>query len=112
FYEGIGGRPVALIIVMMLHLWLFVAPYVALPIAAVLGQPALTIAAAIGVGANLSLRLVMAIRYRHSLLSALLHPVAVLAMMGILLDSYRWSRRGDIRWRGRSYDNRAGREAV
>lgn len=112
FYEGIGGRPVALVAVMTLHLWLFVAPFVALPIAALLGEPGLAVAAAIGVGANLLLRLVMACRYRHSVPSVLLHPVAVLAMMGILLDSYRWSRRGDIRWRGRSYADRAHREAV
>jgi hypothetical protein len=39
----------------------------------------------------------------------LLHPVAVLAMMGVLGTSYRWSRRGDIRWRGRSYPARAER---
>jgi glycosyltransferase involved in cell wall biosynthesis len=112
FYEGIGGHPVALFAVMALHLWLFVAPYIALPIAALLGDPGLAVAAAIGVVANLLLRLVMACRYRHGMLSVLLHPVAVLAMMGILLDSYRWSRRGDIRWRGRSYADRAHRESV
>ncbi len=112
FYEGIGGHPVALVAVMALHLWLFVAPYIALPIAALLGDPGLAVAAAIGVVANLLLRLVMACRYRHGMLSVLLHPVAVLAMMGILLDSYRWSRRGDIRWRGRSYADRAHRESV
>jgi hypothetical protein len=32
--------------------------------------------------------------------------------MGVLLDSYRCSRRGDIRWRGRSYAARAQREAA
>jgi 5-oxoprolinase (ATP-hydrolysing) len=42
----------------------------------------------------------------------LLHPLAVLLMMGVLLDSYRRSRRGDIQWRGRSYAARAQREAV
>ncbi len=34
FYEGIGGHPLGLIMVMALHLLIFVAPYVALPIAA------------------------------------------------------------------------------
>lgn len=112
FYEGIGGHPVALVAVMALHLWLFVAPYIALPIAALLGDPGLAVAAAIGVVANLLLRLVMACRYRHGMLSVLLHPVAVLAMMGILLDSYRWSRRGDIRGGGRSYADRSPRVSV
>jgi len=41
--------------------------------------------------------------------SAAIAGVAVLAMMGVLVDSFRWSRRGDIRWRGRSYPARAER---
>ena len=69
-------------------------------------------AAAIGVGANVILRLIMAARYGHRPGSVLLHPVAVILMMGVLLDSFRWSRRGDIRWRGRSYPARAEREAA
>lgn len=112
FYEGIGGHPLALIVVMGLHLQFFVAPYLALPLAALFGAGGLATAAAVGVGANLSLRLIMAVRHGHSLVSVLLHPLAVLLMMGVLLDSFRWSRRGDIRWRGRSYAARAQREAA
>ena len=112
FYEGIGGNPVALIVVMALHLMLFVAPFVALPVAVVLGNRGLAAAAAVGVAANLCLRLIMALRYHHSAVSVLLHPVAVVAMMGVLLNSFRWSRRGDIRWRGRSYPARAQRETA
>ncbi len=112
FYEGIGGHPLALVIVLGLHLLLFVAPYVALPVAALLGAWGLAAAAAVGVGANLALRVIMAVRYGHSPLSVLLHPAAVLAMMGVLLDSFRCSRRGDIRWRGRSYAARSQREAA
>lgn len=112
FYEGIGGRPFGMLVVMALHLLIFVAPYVALPVAAVLGAYGVAAAAAVGVAANLGTRLIMAARYGHSLLSVLLHPVAVLAMMGVLLESFRWSRRGDIRWRGRSYPARAQREVA
>ena len=112
FYEGIGGHPPALVVVLGLHLLLFVAPFVALPVAALLGAGGLAAAAAVGVGANLALRLIMALRYGHSPLSVLLHPLAVLLMMGVLLDSFRCSRRGDIRWRGRSYAARAQREAA
>ena len=112
FYEGIGGNPVALIVVMALHLMLFVAPFVALPVAVVVGNRGLAAAAAVGVAANLCLRLIMALRYHHSPVSVLLHPVAVVAMMGVLLNSFRWSRRGDIRWRGRSYPARAQRETA
>lgn len=112
FYEGIGGHPVAMIAVIGLHLLLFVVPYLALAIAMSLGATGLAAAAAVGVAANVTLRLIMAARYGHRLSSVLLHPVAVLAMMGVLLDSFRWSRRGDIRWRGRSYPARAQREAA
>jgi chlorobactene glucosyltransferase len=112
FYEGIGGHPLAMIAVMWLHLMFFVAPYLALPLAAGFGAGGLAAAAAVGVGANVILRLIMARRYGHSLLSVLLHPVAVLLMMGVLLESFRWSRRGEIRWRGRSYAARAEREAA
>ena len=112
FYEGIGGHPVALIIVMWLHIQTFVLPYLALPVAAVFGASGLAAAAAVGVAANLILRSIMALRHGHSVISVLLHPIAVLLMMGVLLDSFRWSRRGDIRWRGRSYAARAQREAA
>lgn len=112
FYEGIGGHPLAMLVVLGLHLLFFVLPYVALPVAAVAGAGGLVAAAAVGVGANLALRLVMAVRYHHSLGAVAAHPLAVLAMMGVLLDSFRCSRRGDIRWRGRSYPARAAREAA
>jgi chlorobactene glucosyltransferase len=112
FYEGIGGHPLAMIVVLVLHLVLFVAPYVALPIALATGAGGLAAAAAVGVGANVCLRLIMAWRYGHSPLSVLLHPMAVVAMMGVLGNSFRMSRRGDIRWRGRSYPARAQREAA
>ncbi|MCH9667089.1 MAG: glycosyltransferase family 2 protein [Actinomycetia bacterium] len=112
FYEGIGGHPLALILVLMLHLLVFVLPFVALPIAALSGAGGLAAAAAVGVGANLALRLIMALRYGHSPVSVLLHPLAVALMMGVLLNSFRCSRRGDIRWRGRTYAARAQREAV
>ena len=112
FYEGIGGNPLAMILVMALHLIFFVVPYLVLPVALLAGDHRLAVASAIGVGANIFLRIIMALRYRHSPLSVLLHPVAVLLMMGVLLTSYRWSRRGDIRWRGRSYAARAQREAA
>lgn len=112
FYEGIGGNPLAMILVIALHLLFFVVPYVVLPVALLSGNHSLAVASAIGVCANIVLRTIMALRYRHSALSVLLHPGAVLAMMGVLLTSYRWSRRGDIRWRGRSYAARAQREAA
>ena len=48
--------------------------------------------------------------YDHVAYTSFLLPGLI--MMGVLLDSFRWSRRGDIRWRGRSYPARAQREVV
>ncbi len=112
FYEGVGGHPLGMLVVMALHLLIFVAPYLALPVALALGAHGVAAAAAVGVAANIGSRLIMAARYGHGLLSVLLHPVAVLAMMAVLVESFRWSRRGDIRWRGRSYPARAQRETA
>jgi glycosyltransferase involved in cell wall biosynthesis len=110
-YEGIGGRPAALAGVMGLHLWVFVTPYVVLPIAW-FAAPALLPAAAMGVAANLALRAALALRLRHPPEGVLLHPLGILALLGIAANSFRWSRRGAIRWRGRSYAARAAREAA
>ena len=86
----------------------FVAPYLALPLTPVVWPEALA-AAAVGVGANLLLRLALAVRFRHSPVSVLLHPVAVLALCAIALNSWRWHRRGQVWWRGRAYPARGSR---
>ncbi|HEV2130143.1 MAG TPA: glycosyltransferase family 2 protein [Longimicrobiaceae bacterium] len=110
-YEGIGGRPAALAGVMGLHLWIFVAPYVALSVAWVMAPTLLSVAAT-GVAANVALRVALALRLRHPPEGVLLHPLSVLALLGIAANSFRWSRRGAIRWRGRSYAARAARGAA
>lgn len=112
FYEGIGGRPFALILVIALHIGLFVLPYGGLAVALAGGAPDLALAAAVGVAANVLLRVILALRHQHGALSVALHPVAVLGMMAVLLNSAWWSRQGAIQWRGRSYAARAAREAA
>ncbi len=112
FYEGIGGRPFALIVVIALHVLLFVLPYLGLGLALAGGAPDLALAAGVGVLSNLLMRGVLASRHHHGPLSVALHPLAVLGMMGVLLNSAWWSRKGAIQWRGRSYAARAAREAA
>lgn len=107
-YEGIGASPLALLGVVLLYTAAFVAPYVAWPILAALGSP-WAAAAALGVALNLLMRAALAVRFQHSLLSVLLHPVAVLALLAIAANSFVWSRRGQIRWRGRVYAARGDR---
>lgn len=107
-YEGLGGRKSALLAVMVLYVAAFVLPYLAWPVLAALGSP-MAAAAAMGVIANLFVRLSLAVRYQHTLLSVLLHPLAVLMLMAIAINSFLWTRRGEIRWRGRVYAARGER---
>lgn len=110
-YEGIGGTPVALLGVIGLYAWVFVAPYVALAGASLAGWPMLLKPALLGVAANVGLRAVLAVRFRQPAEGVLLHPFAVLALLTIAVNSWLWSRRGSIRWRGRSYAARPARLA-
>ncbi len=107
-YEGVGGRPAALLAVGVLHAGVFIAPYTVLGLAwagvRVPRRPAV-----VGVAANTALRALLAIRFCQPLEGILLHPVGVLALLAIGANSFRWSRRGTIRWRGRSYAGREGR---
>jgi chlorobactene glucosyltransferase len=110
-YEGLGGRPATLAVVMALHAWIFVLPYAALA-AALAGRGSLLLPALIGVGANVLLRAAMAVRLRHPPEGVLLHPLAVLVLLGIAGNSYRWAHRGRIRWRGRTYGVRGARASA
>ena len=107
-YEGIGGRFTSLVGVVALYGWVFVVPYAAL-LAALLGAPIPLLAVLVGLGANMAVRALLALRFRQPAEGILLHPLGVLALLGIALNSWRWSRRGAIRWRGRSYAGRAER---
>lgn len=49
------------------------------------------------------LRFVLTVRYRSSLLGALLHPVAVLVSAGIAVNSWRKSIGRGVQWKGRTY---------
>lgn len=106
-YEGIGGTPVALAGVMVLYIAAFVVPYLALaasPFFLELLAPAL-----VAVGANVSLRILLTLRFSHAPEGIVLHPIAVLALLGIAFNSYLWDRGNRIQWAGRSYASLRGR---
>ena len=109
-YEGIGESPVALGAIAALYCLAFVLPYIAAVSSWAWGPLELTRPAIVGVGSNLATRATLALRFRHSVSSVLLHPVAVVVLIAIAFNSYRWSRRGTLVWGGRTYARRAQRE--
>ena len=107
-YEGIGAHPLALAGVVGLLLGTWVVPWLALPVALLAGAPDAA-AAAIGAALGLFTRALLAARYGHSVGSVLAHPLAVLGLVGIALNSWRWSQSGRIEWAGRTYAARGDR---
>lgn len=107
-YEGIGGHPLALAMIIALYVMTYVASYVML-LLGLLGHDALVLPGAVGVGLNLALRVGLALRHRHPWVSVLLHPFGVLSLLAIAVNSFVWTRTGQLRWRGRTYAARASR---
>lgn len=110
-YEGIGAHPAALLGVLGLYFLAFVAPYLSLGLG-LLGVEAALAPGLVGVGLNLVLRAALAWRFEHSARSAVAQPVAVLALLGLAINSYRWSAKGTIEWAGRVYPRRSLRGAA
>ncbi len=73
-----------------------------LPLGLLLASPGWLAASAFGVG--LLTRLLLALRFRQSLLSAVLHPAGVAALLAVQWFSLvRAARGGQATWRGRAY---------
>ena len=101
-YQAIGGSPLALLVLIVIHVLCFILPYPAL-IFGVVENNALLLPAMVGVVLNLLLRVVIGQRHQHTALSIVLHPLAVIGMIFISLNSFRWSHKGTILWRDRVY---------
>lgn len=102
-FEGLGRSFPALGVAFGLHLLGFVFPFVAL-FAFAFGYDTIPVwPAAIGVVGNLALRVALVRTHGHPPLLAFAHPLAVLLLLGIALNSARWSLRARIEWAGRTY---------
>lgn len=106
-YEGLGS-PAGLVLALALYFGAFVAPWLALAVG-LLGAPALLAPSAVGVGANLLQRLLLAVRHGHPSVAVALHPAAILVLAAIAVNSWVWHLRNDIVWSGRSYARREQR---
>lgn len=107
-YEGLGESPVLLAVVLGLYFSAFILPYLLL--AAAPFAPWLLAPALVGVGLNVALRALLAVRFRHPPEGLLLHPVGVVLLLAIAVNSWRWARGGTIEWAGRVYAARSKRK--
>lgn len=109
-YEGLGGQPGALGLALALNLGAFLLPW--LTLLASPWAPALLAPSAVGVGANLIERALLALRYGQPAVTVLLHPLSIASLCAIALNSWRWQRAGTISWRGRTYRPRTERRTA
>ena len=107
-YEGLGSEW-ALALAIGLNLGAWVLPWVGLLFA--VWNPALLGPSLLGVACGLMTRAALAQAHRHHWWSIVLHPTAVLMLVAIALNSWRWHRQGQVTWAGRVYDSRDNRGA-
>lgn len=100
-YLGIGAHPLRLLLITLLYTSAFVLPFVVLAVTP--GDSAFWLPAVVAVAANVSMRALICWRHRHPLSGALWHPLAVVGLLVIAMNSYFWARARNIRWAGRTY---------
>lgn len=112
-YEGLGGHPLTLLSVLGLYFGCFVLPYIVLFAQSGTSHTSILdpgrAAALVGVLMNVFLRAALAVRFRQPLEGILLHPLAVLVLCALAVNSLIWTIRGRIEWAGRSYLSRSDR---
>lgn len=101
-YEGVGAKPLALFIAVLVNILTFLLPWLTLALS--LSVSKLFIPSLLGIVSNLITRALLAQRFQQPWLTTLvLHPVGILAMIVIALNSWIWYAKGSIHWRGRAY---------
>lgn len=55
----------------------------------------------IAIAINLLIRIILAIQYRHSAISVMGHPIGILVLIAIGINSFMWFKRGRVQWKGR-----------
>lgn len=95
-YLGVGATPGRLAGVLAVLGWGLLLPWLALPFAPQAAAP--------GVLALAALRLALALRFRQPLAETVaLHPLSILALFAIAVESALRTHRGQLAWRGRRY---------
>jgi glycosyltransferase involved in cell wall biosynthesis len=110
-YEGIGGTPLALAAVVLLHAACFLVPYFACALGLARGDASLATWGGLGVAMNVALRGLLVLRFAQPVSALVTHPAAIVGLLAIAVNSQRWSRSNRLRWRGRVYQARKERLA-
>ncbi|HEX9937980.1 MAG TPA: glycosyltransferase family 2 protein [Longimicrobium sp.] len=100
YHRGPGALGIALSLV--LYGGVLLAPYIGL-VQAIRGYGDLLWPSVIGIVANHLIRVAIAVRLRQSSNGIVLHPLGLLWMIALLLNSLRRGRRGTLFWSGRRY---------
>lgn len=101
-FEGLGSVGLLTFITAM-HALGHVLPWIAAPILLVTRSDDAALAWSItAIGAALVERVLLAIRFKHPLVLAVLHPLTVIAMTAVQWWSWVLHRRGTRTWRGRT----------
>ena len=94
-------RPIPFFMLLLLLAAIHVLPYALLAFE-VFARPA-----AYAVALNLLLRLLLALGFGHPLwVSVILHPLGIMLMLALGVNSYRWHRAGKVTWKERTYASR------
>ncbi|MEQ8769774.1 MAG: isopentenyl-diphosphate Delta-isomerase [Phycisphaerales bacterium] len=101
-FEGLGSV-VLLSVISVMHLFGHVIPWVVAPVLIVTRADDAALAWSVtAVGAGAIERVLLAVRFRHSVVLALLHPISIVAMTAVQWWSYVLHVRGERSWRGRT----------
>ena len=100
-YEGLGARVSALGLALGLNIVTFLVPWLTMFISFLI--PELLVPSLVGVLTNLTTRFILMLRFAHPISAVLLHPLSIIALLLIALNSWRWKHTGKITWRGRLY---------
>ncbi|MGE5313645.1 MAG: glycosyltransferase [Acidobacteriota bacterium] len=105
-FAGFNFSVTALAAFIALYAALFAAPFVLLGAGLAAGtltyREIMLLSAQIAI--NYALRLMLTLRFRLGIVSTLLHPLGVLGVIGIALNSWRWIAFGSgARWKDRLY---------
>ncbi|MDQ3928521.1 MAG: glycosyltransferase family 2 protein [Chloroflexota bacterium] len=102
-YAFFGYSPFFLAVGVLALTILYVAPVVFLALGALAGDWLVLGLASIQYLLAVSARLLLSLRFGYPALDAFLHPVAIIYVIAIELNSMRWALTGKSAWKGRSY---------